>query len=137
MLAQNIVAVKTVNCGSQFFHSVRIRVRNFNVGDFHRVIQVRCSLRGGFVSALFELLKQCRYLTDLYCLLIFGSGDVSFYEKMAVGVVADETSAALEQVVDGINHFAFLAVKKEDEIFFPRADLFDVGRAQKSYHREI
>ena len=68
---------------------------------------------------------------------MFGGGDVSFHEKMAVGIVADECSAARKQVVDGVNHFSFFAVKKEDEIFFLRTDLFDVGFAQKSYQCEM
>ncbi len=45
---------------------------------------------------------------------------------MTIKIVADEFSAARKQVVDGIKRFAFLAVKKEDEIFFPRADLLGV-----------
>lgn len=117
MLVQNVVAVKTVNRGFQFFHSVRICVRNFHVGDLHRVIQIRCSLRGVFVSALFEPLPQFRCLADLYRLLLFGGGNFSFYKKMTVGIIADECSAARKQVVDGINHFAFLAVKKKTKSF--------------------
>ena len=112
MLAQNVVTVKMVNRGLQFFHFGKICVRNFHVGDFHHVIQVRRSPHGIFVSALFEPFPQFRFSPDFYRLLMFGCGDFSFYKKMAVGIVADECSATRKQIVDGINHLAFLFVKK-------------------------